>query len=135
MVDSRTPPPGASEPSIGQLVGKLTENFSTLVRDELQLAQAQLAEKGKAFGVTGALFAVAGVFALFGLGWLLTAAMFGLATALPYWAAALIVAGVVLLIAAIAGLAGRAALKSAPSPQTKENVMKDIEAIKAGVKS
>ena len=80
-----TPRPGG-EPSLGQLVGRMTETMSTLVRDEIQLAQAQLAEKGKAVGAGAALLAVAGVFGLFGLGWLLHALYLALDLA-PRWSA------------------------------------------------
>lgn len=121
--------------SIGSLLGKVTENLSRLIRDEIQLAQTQLAEKGKAMGIGIGLFVGAGIFGLFGLGWLLTAAMFGLATALPYWASALIVAGAVLLIAAILAFVGKTAMSKAPSPETGENIKKDVEAMKQGLKS
>ena len=133
MSETKGTTPREAEPSIGALVGKLTDSLSRLLRDELQLLQAQIAEKGKSVGVGAGLFAGAGVFALFGLGWLLTAAMFGLATVLPFWAAALIVAGAVLLIAVILALVGKSMLSKGESPQPKENVMKDVEAIKQGV--
>lgn len=127
---------GAQGPeSVGALLGKVTENLSHLVRDEIQLAQTQMAEKGKAMGVGIGLFVGAGVFGLFGLGWLLTAAMLGLATTLSYWLSALIVAGAVLLIAAILGLVGKATMGKAPSPETGENIKKDVEAMKQGFKS
>lgn len=133
MTDS-SPRPGG-EATLGQLVGRMTETMSTLVRDEIQLAQVQIAEKGKALGTGAGMFAGAGLFALFGLGWLLHAAYLGLAHALPDWASALIVAGAVLLIAAIAALVGKSMIDKAPAPQTKENLQADVEAIKAGVSS
>ncbi|MFV0252504.1 MAG: phage holin family protein [Beutenbergiaceae bacterium] len=122
-----------SEPSLGQLVGKMTETVSSLVRDEIQLAQAQLAEKGKAVGTGAAMFAVAGVLGLFGLGWLLHTAFLAISLALPSWAAALIVAVMVLAIAAAAALIGKKMIDNAPNPQTKENLQRDLDAIKAGV--
>ncbi|SEE62041.1 phage holin family protein [Ruania alba] len=133
MSQSTKDPGSGQEPSIGALVGQLTESLSRLLRDELQLLQAQIAEKGKSVGIGGGLLAGAGVFALFGLGWLFTAAMLALATVLPYWAAALIVAGGILLITAILALVGKTLLKKGPTPQPKDSVMKDVEAIKQGV--
>lgn len=121
--------------SVGQLVGKLTENLSHLVRDELQLAQAQIAEKGKALGSGVGAFAGAALFGLFGFGWLLVGGFLALSRVLPPWAAALIVGGVLLLIAGIAALVGKSLMKNAPAPQTKQNIQKDIEALKQGVKS
>ena len=142
MVDTngsmpQRPAPLAAEPTVGQLFGKVTESISKLVRDELQLAQAQIADKGKALGVGGAFFGVAAVFGLFGFGWLLTAAMFGLAEVLPFWASALIVGVVLLVIAAIAGLIGKMKVGKGtpPTPETVQNVKKDIAALKQGVKS
>lgn len=124
-----------STPSVGALLAKVTENISALVRDEIQLVQTQLKEKGKAMGLGIGLFAGAGVFALFMLGWFLTAGMLALATVMPYWAASLIVAGVLLVVVVILALAGKSALSKAPSPQTGENIKKDVEAVKQGVKS
>ena len=117
------------------MLGKVTEDFSALIRDEIQLAQAQFAAKGKAMGMGAGMFAGAAVFGLFAFGWLLTAGMFGLATVMPFWAASLIVAGVLLVITLILALIGRSKLKSAPSPTTGENIKKDVEAVKQGVKS
>lgn len=133
--DSEKTPHTKDTPSVGALLGKVTENVSSLVRDEIQLAQTQIAEKGKAMGTGIGLFVGAGVFGLFGLGWLLTAALFGLALVLPYWASALIVAGFVLVVALILFLIGRSTLANAPSPETGENLKKDVEAVKQGVKS
>jgi uncharacterized membrane protein YqjE len=133
-VAETSPRPGG-EPSLGQLVGKMTETMSALVRDEIQLAQVQLTEKGKAVGLAGGLFAGAAVFALFGLGWLLHSAFLALALVMPDWAAGLIVAGAVLAIAAILALVGKSAMNKAPAPETKENIQRDIEAFKAGVNS
>jgi len=109
--------------------------MSTLVRDEIQLAQAQLTEKGKSVGTGAGLFAGAAVFALFGLGWLLHTGYLALALSLPAWAAALIVAVFVLIVATTLALIGRHVLQNAPSPQTKENIQRDIAALKEGVGS
>jgi uncharacterized membrane protein YqjE len=134
-VTDTSPRPGG-EPSLGQLVGKMTESMSTLVRDEIQLAQAQVTEKGKVLGKGAGLLGAAAVFALFGLGWLLHAAYLALALELPGWAAALIVAGFVLIVAAVAGLVGKNMVQNAPpTTQAKENIQRDLDAVKAGVGS
>lgn len=126
--------PGAS-PTVGALLTRVTQNISALVRDEIQLAQTQLAEKGKAMGMGIGMFVGAAVFGLFGFGWLLMAAMFGLANVMPFWAASLIVAGVLLVITTILALVGKSALSKAPSPTTGENLKKDVDAVKQGVRS
>src|SRR4029453_3524229 len=83
--------PEARERPIGELVKELAGQTSTLVRQEIQLAQAELTSKGKTAGrgvgmLVGA--AIAGLLALLALTWGLIAA---LDTGLPLWLAALIV--------------------------------------------
>jgi hypothetical protein len=45
-----TPPPGPRNASTGELVGSLSEQIGTLVRDEVRLAQAEITQKGKRLG-------------------------------------------------------------------------------------
>ena len=83
--------PDARERPIGELIKELAGQTSTLVRQEIQLAQAELTSKGKTAGrgvgmLVGA--AIAGLLALIALTWGLIAA---LDTGLPLWLAALIV--------------------------------------------
>ena len=65
--------------------------MSTLVRDEMRLAQAEMTQKGKKAGLGIGLFSVAGLLAFFGLAVLITTAILALALVLPAWLAALIV--------------------------------------------
>ena len=62
----------------GALVAQLTSDVSHLVRDELQLAKAELKDKGKEAGLGVGLFGGAGAFALYGLGALIATAIIGL---------------------------------------------------------
>ncbi len=94
------------ELSTGELVSQLSEQVSHLVRDELRLAQAELKQKGKRAGIGAGLTGAAGLIALYGLAALLVAVITALALVLPVWAAALIVGGVLLLLAGLLGLAG-----------------------------
>ena len=97
----------ATEPTIGELMSRLSDQTSQLVRDEIRLAQAETSAKVK-HGVKGvAGFGVAGVLALYGVGLVLTTAVLGLAEALPAWLAALIVTVVVLAGAGVAALLGK----------------------------
>ncbi len=57
-----------SDPTLGALVHDLTEQMSTLVRDEMRLAQAEMTQKGKTAGIGIGLFSGAGLIAFFGLG-------------------------------------------------------------------
>src|SRR4051812_1012943 len=80
-----------SDRSTAELVKLATEQVSRLVRDELRLAQTELAAKGKRVGLGVGLFGGAGAFAFYGLGVLLAAAVLGLAVVWPAWLAALVV--------------------------------------------
>jgi len=59
---------GAAEPSTGELISRLSEQLTTLVRSEMQMAQAELSAKAKFAGLGIGLFGGAGVLALYGVG-------------------------------------------------------------------
>ncbi len=118
--------------STGELLSELSEQVSTLVRDEIRLARAEVSEAGKRFGIGAGLFGGAGVMAWFGFGVLVAAAVLGLATALDAWLAALIVAVVLFLVAAVMALVGKKNVDKAPSvPGNRvESVKADVSAVK-----
>ncbi len=60
---------------IGELVARLSDDTVRLVRDEIRLARAEMTQKAKAAGVGAGLFGGAGVFAVYGLGVLIAAAV------------------------------------------------------------
>jgi uncharacterized membrane protein YqjE len=104
-----------------------------LVQEELALAKAELTEKGKHAGVGAGLFGGGGLFAFFGLALLITAAVLGLAEAVPAWAAALIIAAVLLVLAAILALVGRSQVKQAAPPvptEALDSTKRDVQAVK-----
>jgi uncharacterized membrane protein YqjE len=118
---------------IGALVSQVTNDLSRLVRDELELAKAELKGKGKEAGVGAGLFGGAGTLALYGVGVLITAAILGLATTLPAWLSALIVAAVLFVIATVAALLGKRHVGHATPavPQRAvESMHEDLEALK-----
>ena len=121
--------------SLGELTGQLSQQISTLVRDELRLAQAELTAKGKKVGVGAGLFGAAGLIAAYAVGALIAAAILGLATAMDYWLAALIVGVVLLAGAGVAALVGKKAVSTAaPLAPTEAiaGVKQDVNAIKPG---
>ncbi len=124
----------ADDRSVGRLAADLTEDVSTLVRDEIALAKRDLATAGKRVGVGVCLFGAAGVIAWFGVGTLVAAAVLGLATAVDAWLAALIVAAALFVVAAVAGLVGKGSVQSAPEPpaQRAESIQADVDAVKPG---
>lgn len=123
----------ASEETLGGLVHRLSEQLPELIRSEIHLAQAELAEKGKKAGVGIGMFSVAGLLAFFGLAVLVTTAILALALALPAWASALVVAAVLLAGAGLAAVLGRNRVQAATPPKPElamESVRLDVAAIK-----
>ncbi|VEI13583.1 phage holin family protein [Trueperella bialowiezensis] len=121
--------------SIGELIAKVTAQFSALMRDEVQYAKLQAAEKVKKLGVGGALFAVAGVLALYLLPMLLMAAAFGLANVMPLWAAFLVVSGILLVVIGILVAVGANRMKKAREHEVDPigGFQKNVDAVKKGL--
>lgn len=132
---SATQHTGPDEPTLGTLVHDLSEQTSALVRSEVELAKAELAEKGKAAGLGAGLFGAAGLLAFYGGGVLIATTILALALVLPAWAAALIVAVVLFIAAGVAALMGKnkvsAATPAAPQ-RAVEGVKQDVQTIKGG---
>ena len=119
--------------SLFQLIGDLPTLVTDLVKDEIAQLKSEMIVKLRALGIGGAIIAVAAVVLLYMLGVLLTAAILGLATVMPPWLAALIVAFVLLVIAAILALVGYRKMKAGipPVPTTTiDSLKKDVEMIK-----
>ncbi|WP_230977273.1 phage holin family protein [Georgenia yuyongxinii] len=121
--------------SVGELIATVSEQFSRLIRDELQLAQLQLAEKGKRLGVGAGLLGGAAVVALYAVGVLLAAAVLGLATVLPAWLSALIIGVFLLIVAAVVGFVGKKAIDASKrfAPKPQEGLKDDLDAVKKGI--
>jgi uncharacterized membrane protein YqjE len=116
------------EQPIGDLLKRLSEETSTLVRQEMALARAELTEQGKRAGTGAGMLGGAGVAGLLTLG-ALTATVIGvLDTAMAFWLAALIVTVVWAAVAGVLALQGRNKIKQAtpPAPQTVETVKEDV---------
>lgn len=129
MTDPRT----TDDQTLGALVHQLTQQVPELIRSEIRLAQAEVAEKGKRAGVGIGMFSVAGLLAFFALATLVTTAILALALVVDAWLAALIVALVLLAAAAVAGLLGKNKVASAGPPKPEralEGVKEDIATVK-----
>ncbi len=121
------------EHSTGDLVKQLSQQVSTLVRQEVELAKVEMADKGKKAGVGLGMFGGAGVAALLGLGSLTSFLILVLDLAMPAWAAALIVTVIWAAIAGVLALQGREKVKEVGTPipeQTAESVKEDVEWLK-----
>jgi uncharacterized membrane protein YqjE len=125
-----------TDASTGQLISRLTEQISTLVRSEARLAQVEVTQKAKRLGVGAGLFGGAGLFAFFGLATLITTAILALALVLPAWLAALIVTVVLFAVAGVLALVGKKDVEKASPPLTTQaiaGVQADIATVKQGI--
>ena len=119
--------------TLGALVHQLSQQIPELVRSEIRLAQAEVAQKGKRAGVGIGMFSVAGLLGFFALATLVTTAILGLAHVVDDWLAALIVAIVLLAAAAVAGLMGKNKVAEAapPAPEKAiQGIKDDIATVK-----
>ena len=126
---------GLREQPMGELFKKLSDDLSTLVRQELKLAQVEMTEKGKQAGIGAGMFGGAGVLALYGVGALVATAILALSTAVAGWLAALIVAVVLFAVGGVLALLGKARAKKAspPMPETVATVKEDVRYTKEHV--
>lgn len=128
---------GTDHRSTAELVKLAAEQVSTLVRDELKLAQVELAQKGKRAGLGIGMFGGAGVVAIYGVGALLAAVIIALAAVMPAWLSALLVGVVLLAVAGVLGLLGKSQVSKAVPPVPQDavaSVKADIDTITHSVK-
>jgi hypothetical protein len=123
---------------VGELLKQLSQETSTLVRQELELAKAEMTVKGKQAGVGAGMLGGAGISALLMLG-ALTATVIGLLDrAMVFWLAALIVTAIWAAIAGVLALTGKGRLEEATPPvpeQTQETVKEDVAWAKTRARS
>jgi uncharacterized membrane protein YqjE len=124
--------------SLGELLRQLSEQTTRLVHQELELAKAELTQKGKQAGAGAGLFGGAGALGLAALGAPAACFILALNAIMPAWLAALIVAVVYGAIAAFLALRGRDKVKQATPlvpEQTIETVKEDVEWAKTQLRS
>jgi len=120
----------SSEKSASELLRDLSQQTGDLVRQEMELAKAELREKGKAAGMGAGMFGGAGLVALYAVGALTAAAILGLAIVLDAWLAALIVGAAYGAIAGVLALTGKKKVEQATPPvpeQAIESSKEDVE--------
>ncbi|GIE77491.1 membrane protein [Actinoplanes philippinensis] len=126
-----------AEKSTAELVQMASEQLSRLVRDEITLAKAELAEKGKRAGIGAGLFGGAGALAMYGLGAAIATGIIALDLVLPLWLAALIVTVVLFVTAGVLALLGKNQISRAVPPEPLaaiESVKADVDEVKHAVK-
>ncbi len=121
---------GLREQPMGELFKQLSDDLSTLVRQELTLARVEMAEKGKKAGVGVGMFGGAGIVALLALGALTTCLIAALATGMELWLAALIVTVVYAAVGGVIAMNAKNRVAEATPPvpeQTVETVKEDAQ--------
>ena len=127
MAAPDSPRPAIGEdPTLGALVHDMTQQMSTLVRDEMRLAQAEMTQKGKAAGLGIGLFGGAGLVTLYGLATLIATVILALALAVPAWLSALIVTVVLFAVAGVLALVGKKNVSQA-TPAKPEQAIAGIK--------
>jgi uncharacterized membrane protein YqjE len=126
------PTPPRDERSVGELVFDVTERTSTLIREEIQLAKAEVSEKvgkllrGSVVGIAAGVFAfLALILVMEGIAWLLNEEVFdGKA-----WPGFLVEAAAFLLVAALAGYIAYRSVR-AGSPPVPEQAIEEAKRTK-----
>lgn len=120
-----------SQASISALVGSAITDGQTLLKQEIELAKAELSISAKHAAASSGMFIGAAVLGFLAFVFALVAAAYGIVAAgLPEWAGFLIVAGSLILIAVILVLVGRGQAKQVSGP---ERAIAQAEATKAAL--
>jgi VIT1/CCC1 family predicted Fe2+/Mn2+ transporter len=118
------------ERPIGEVAKELTSDLSLLVRQEIELAKAEMAEKGRTAAPGLGMFGGAGIVALCAAGAITAFLALVFSLFLPDWAAALIVGAVLAAVAYLLVKQGKERVADAGKPvpeQTIETVKEDVE--------
>ncbi|MFL5827497.1 MAG: phage holin family protein [Thermoleophilaceae bacterium] len=118
------------ERPIGELLKQLSQETAQLVRQEIELAKAEVSEKGRKAGQGAGMFGGAGVAGLLALGALTACLIAALDLAMPTWLAALIVTVIWGAVAGVLALTGRKRVReAAPAApeQTVETLKEDVQ--------
>jgi len=132
MADQRTGSAGSAGASTAELLARVSDQISRLVRDEVALARLEMTAKVKRVGTGVALLGGALVIAVCGVAVLLATLVLLLALVMPAWLAALIVTVALFAVAGLLALLGRSAMRRVGSPMPDEaidSVKTDLHAV------
>ena len=123
---------------VGELLKELSDHTTTLVKQEIALAKAELAQKGKRAGAGAGMFGGAGLFGVFAFAALTTVLIVVLDSAMTLWLAALIVAVVYAAVAAVLAQNGKKQMEKVGPPvpeQAVDSVKEDVQWAKTRARS
>ena len=130
MTSGNEPDARLREQSMGELFKQLSEEMSTLVRQEFRLAQVEMTEKGKRAGLGAGIVGGAGLIGVTAFGTLTACFVAALSKGMDVWLAALIVTVVYAAVAGVLALQGRDRIQQATPPvpeETVESVKEDVQ--------
>jgi hypothetical protein len=112
---------------LGAVVASAVDGLRTLARQHVQLAKIEAGEAAAVRGAGVGMIAAAAVVAMYAIGFIAAAGAAALALVMPVWAAILLVAVILGLVASALVLVGRRALREAPTPgeRTRESLKED----------
>jgi hypothetical protein len=137
MAEDRGGDAALSEQPVADLLRTLSDQTATLVRQELELAKAELTVKGKRAGLGAGMFGAAGVLGFYAFGALTACLILALSKAVTGWLAALIVAVVYAAVAGVMALQGKSNVQAGVPPvpeQATQSTKEDIELTKQRVR-
>jgi uncharacterized membrane protein YqjE len=135
MSEQQAGPAGAST---AELLARVGDQISRLVRDEVALARLEMTAKAKRAGTGAALLGGALVLAGCGVAVLVATLVLLLALVMPAWLAALIVTVALFAVAGLLALLGRGAMRRAGSPMPVEaidSVKTDLNAVTGAIQA
>jgi hypothetical protein len=138
MAQVNEPDPALREKSMGELFKELSADLSMLVRQEMQLARAEMTEKGKQAGLGAGMFGGAGSVALLAAGTLSACLIAALALVMHVWLAALIITALYMGVAGALALIAKQRISKATPPvpeQTAETMKEDVQWAKTQLSS
>ncbi|KOU95655.1 MULTISPECIES: phage holin family protein [unclassified Streptomyces] len=122
----------AADGSVGVLVSRASQQISVLVPEEMQLARAEMSQKGKRYGKGGGLYGAASILGVLVLQALASTSVAAVTLVLPVWDAALIITAVLAAVAGGTALARKKQIAQAGAPapeQTIDSVKADLSEI------
>ncbi len=124
--------------SVSELIKDLSRDISDLVRQEIELARAEMMEKGKKAGIGAGMFGGAALMGAAAVGGSMATIIIVLDLWMPLWLAALITTAIYAAVAAVLAMRGRDELRQTGTPvpeKTKESVKEDIQWAKTRAQS
>jgi hypothetical protein len=134
MTSNGTPPPGSAEKPLGEIVNDVTTKAQLLVREEIELAKAEVTAKVSKLAKGAGFFAGAGILAVFGLIYLFHMLAIGLADwfSLKLWVGYAIVTIVIFLVVGLLAFLGLRSVKKG-APPVPEMAIEEAKKTKAAL--